>query len=158
MADPMTALRYELLADPLQRGYAGMTNAQVAASLDTVNIVTSIDLPISEVQAYLLFDGTLIALRDWLPANPTPGPLRTSVAALLEAIDSPRLNNFRLSDPARYGAVLQQVQIMVAGNLLTQQQANELIAMATLTVSRASHIGWPQGVSAADVKEARNHA
>jgi hypothetical protein len=158
MADPMTALRYELLADPLQRGYSGMTNEEVAASLDTVDIVISIDLPIFEVQAYLLFDGTLIALRDWLPANPTPGPLRTSVAALLEAIDSPRLDNFKLSDPARYQAVLQQVTIMVNGGLLTQQHADDLIGMATLTVSRASQIGWPKGVSAADVKKARKHA
>lgn len=155
MADPMTALRYELLADPLGRGYNSMSNEEVAASLDTVNIVTSVDLPISEVQAYLLFDGTMIALRDWLPANPTPGPLRTSVAALLEAIDSPRLTNFKLSSPARYQAVLQQVQIMVAGGLLTQQQANDLIGMATVTVSRASQIGWPKGVAASDVKEAR---
>ena len=153
--DAMTSLRYELLADPLQRGYASMTNDQAAASLDAVNIVTSVDLPIAEVQAYLLFDGTMIALRDWLPANPTPGPLRTSVAALLEAIDSPRLNNFKLSSPARYQAVVQQTQVMVQGGLLTQQQANDLIGMATVTVSRAAQIGWPQGVSANDVKAAR---
>lgn len=153
--DAMTSLRYELLADPLQRGYASMTHDQAAASLDAVNIVTSVDLPIAEVQAYLLFDGTLIALRDWLPANPTPGPLRTSVAALLEAIDSPRLNNFKLSTPERYQAVVQQTQVMVQGGLLTQQQANDLIGMATVTVSRAAQIGWPQGVSANDVKAAR---
>lgn len=132
-----------------------MSDDQVAASLDAVDIIGSIDLPISEVQAYLLFDGTLIALRDWLPANTTPSPLRTSVAALLEAIDSPRLDNFRLSDSSRYQAVIQQTQVMVQGGLLTSQQASDLIAMATVTVSRASQIGWPRGVSAADVKRAR---
>lgn len=155
MPDPMTSLRYELLADPLKRGYSSMSDDQVAASLDAVDIIGSIDLPISEVQAYLLFDGTLIALRDWLPANTTPSPLRTSVAALLEAIDSPRLDNFRLSDSSRYQAVIQQTQVMVQGGLLTSQQASDLIAMATVTVSRASQIGWPRGVSAADVKRAR---
>lgn len=37
----LTVLRNELLNDPLTRGYAGMTDAQAAASLNTANRTTT---------------------------------------------------------------------------------------------------------------------
>lgn len=151
----LTALRNELLTDPLGRGYAGMTDDQVAASLDTVNISVIDSIPIANVEAYLLSDGTLIRLEDYITANPTPGPLNTAVAALLRVISSQRLTVFQIETQAAYAGFNQQLQALVQANLLTAQQATDLLNMAVTMVSRAQQIGWPQGVSSSDVKAAR---
>lgn len=152
----LTDLQYELLADPLGRGYSGMTDDQAAASLDTVDISVIDSIPIANVEAYLLSDGTLIRLEDYLTANPTPGPLNTAVAALLRVISSQRLTVFQIETKEAYAGFNQQLQALVQANLLTAQQATDLLNMAVTMVSRAQQIGWPQGVSSADVKVARS--
>jgi|SRR5579859_1118143 len=151
----LTALQNELLADPLKRGYSVMTDDQVAASLDTVDITQSVDISLAAVEGYLLFDGTLIHLQDYLAANTTPSATRTAAAALLAVINSPRQVILQTSRPDVYAAVQAQMQILVADNLLTAQQSNDLLAMMSVTVSRAQQIGWPQGVASSDVKAAR---
>lgn len=151
----LAALAYELTADPLGRGYAGMTNAQVAASLDTVNIRVIDSIPIAQVESYLLGDGTLIRLEDYITANPTPGSLNTAVAALLRVISSQRLTAFEIGTEAALSGFQQQLGALVAATLLTSQQASDLLNMAITTVSRAQQIGWPQGISVSDVKAAR---
>lgn len=151
----LTALQNELLTDPLGRGYASMTDDQVAASLDTIDISVIDSIPIANVEAYLLSDGTLIRLEDYVTANPTPGPLNTAVAALLRVISSQRLTVFQIETKEAYAGFNQQLQALVQANLLTAQQATDLLNMAVTMVSRAQQIGWPQGVSSSDVKAAR---
>lgn len=151
----IAALRYELTADPLARGYAGMTDAQAAASLNTVNINVIDSIPIAQVEAFLLSDGTLIRLEDYLAANPTPSPLNVAVSALLRVISSTRLSVFQIETQAAYDGFNQQLQALVQASLITSDQATALLNMALTVVSRAQQIGWPQGISVADVHSAR---
>lgn len=151
----IAALQYELIADPLARGYASMTDAQIAASLNTVNLMNIASVPIASVEAYLLADGTLIRLENWLTANPTAGPLNTAVAALLRVIDSTRLDMFNISTPAAYQGFQQQLQALVTASLLTSQQASDLLNMTVTNVSRAQQIGWANGISITDIDAAR---
>lgn len=151
----VAALQYELTADPLGRGYASMTDAQIAASLNTINLMEIASVPIADVEAYLLSDGTLIRLESWLTANPTPGPLYTAVAALLRVIDSTRLAMFDISSPAAYQGFQQQLQALVTASLLTSQQSTDLLNMTVTNVSRAQQIGWAPGIGVSDIDSAR---
>lgn len=142
----IAALQYELTADPLGRGYASMTDDQIAASLNTANVMEIDSIPIALVESYLLSDGTLIRLENWMTANPTPGPLNTAVAALLRVISSTRLDVFEIGNQTAYQGFAAQLGALVSANLLTSQQSSDLLNMTVTNVSRAQQIGWPPGI------------
>lgn len=126
-------LRTELTTDPLARGYSGMTDAQAATSLDTVNrTVNRTSVPAPEViEAIVASEYTALS-----------ATLQNLVSLLISAgTINPQGTNTRAIFAAAFGAG-------------TQTRTN-LIALETMTVSRAAELGIGY-VAAGDVKIARS--
>lgn len=129
------ALKTELTTDPQARGYAGMTNAQAAASL--VANYRQVERPyISNVELYeAIVDSEFVALA---------GAAQTRVRDL-----------FNLDQiPVTTGTRARSLLLALFG-AATATRAN-LVALVRQDVRRCDDIGWPQGVTEHDVARARS--
>jgi hypothetical protein len=127
------ALKNELSTDPLSRGYAGMTNAQAAASLNTANrTITRKSISGAEI-----IKATLVAEYTALSAD-----LKTAYWGMVGASGGvdPSDANTRAIFGAMFGAA-------------TTTRAN-LLALQNQTVSRAAELGLGE-VTPGDVQCAK---
>lgn len=146
-------LRAELMEDPEGIGYA----ASVASGADG-DTATLINAPRASVlgSASLAKIQSLIQLQPavgeaiksvWVKAKEIAGtpehPLKDACAEAVELFVSARYDALQLQHP-RVQALL---DAYVAGGLMTQDQANEVIALGLRTISRAEQLwGAPVGV------------
>jgi len=118
----MLLLKAEITSDPLARGYAGMTDVQVAASLNTKNrtrtrtVVTIIELMQSLV--YTEYIALTAAQRQYLD--------------LLVASEVLNINTGNIKDGL--------AAIFIGG---TTTRTN-LLALVSETISRAAELGWDE--------------
>lgn len=134
-------LKAELTNDPLGRGYAGMTGTAAATSLNTTNRPA----PVQRVK--LAPSAILNAI---VPAD----------LAALTQLQTLQLSLFLAGSEvdASIGTTVRlAIQTLFAGKTTTLNQLGALVAPFDTPpqISRASEIGWPGGVSAADVNGAR---
>lgn len=140
-------LRDEVVNDPLGLGYAGMTNAQVADSLNTQNRAIQ--------RSRFVTARTL--LNELVP---------TDAAAILDALNSATASNsvvkwafsFLTSDSgidvAAPNTALMLTSLVTSG-VLTQSQSDAITALGNVTVSRSTEIGFDRVVTVEDVVRVR---
>lgn len=146
------ALRAELDADPLSRGYAGMSPAQAATSLNTADRT--------------IFRTRFVTARAMLAEL---GPdLAATIIGKLEAAGAGSLSlRLALEAVRTYGdgggldvghpytrAMLDHLASAGGGNILTADEAAAVKAMASVTLARADELGLGN-VTPGDIQQAR---
>lgn len=155
----VSVLREELLNDPLERGYASMSDAEVAESLNRLDRVVPALVPSADVHIWALYQNT-----------PEDGPFEGApLVSVLEAARMDRTNQLfglavillRAVDQKekpwdmQMPANLALMVGAVASGLLSEDQVNELKAKGFQAVSRAHELGFGH-VDHPAVAEARN--
>ena len=129
----MTTLSNELTADPLARGYAGMTVDQIAASLNTKNRGVTEALGVEDLILWGARQARLSKLTDAAAAGGavSPGERAEAIAFLqLMALGA----NFSEARPAAL------LTALVASGVLTSGDQNQLTALSTRQQSRAQEL------------------
>jgi hypothetical protein len=152
----MSKLRDELINDPLERGYANMTDAECAESLNTVNRTQYTAIGSDELLAWSgggASDATSTKSRyeriEDAAANHASLEVKGACKAAVTLIDRDNTDlNLGLTDRAA------MVDGLVAGGVLTSDEKDELVAMGTRLVSRAQELGIRK-VLKGHVKKAR---
>ncbi len=133
----------ELTTDPLARGYATMTDAQAAASLNTADrSVIRPRLANAKTVMHEIENGWLL-LDKLEAAAPSVPPVKWALKFLETDV------GIDVGSPVTQA----QLQSLVPG-VLTQAEADALKALAQVTVSRADELGLG-AVGGNDVAEAR---
>lgn len=142
----MSALRNELLNDPLKRGYADLGDVACAESLTEKNraVVGSVSRPDFVIWAAV---GPRSVIED--TALNVGSPFRASALALRDFV-SGNSDSLDLSNANVRGLLT----AWATNGLITQAQHDALITLATHTVSRAEELGITDA-SANAVMEAR---
>lgn len=129
---------YSTLATELQQPqYSGMTDAEIAATLNTPGEATRRRVPIAELQARAMESGVYTALRVVVGNTQAPAELRAVAQTVLD------LSNARFDDVDLDNASAQQMfgALQQAG-IITPDQAAAIDALATVPgVSRATVLG-----------------
>ena len=130
-------LRGEVLSDPLARGYASMTDEQVAASLNTKDrqVVQPTLVTAKELMARMdpsVAAGILQKLESEAANNPVVKWIMSFITGGGEGIDLGHVNTRA------------QIDALVAAGVLTATEGASLKALAERTVSRAEELGLPE--------------
>ena len=130
-------LRDEVLGDPLARGYAGMTDEQVAASLNTKDrqVVLPTLVTAKELMARMdpsVAAGILQKLEGESATNPVVKWIMSFITGGGEGIDLGHVNTRA------------QIDALVSAGVLTATEGASLQALAERTVSRAEELGLPE--------------
>lgn len=144
-------LATEITTDPTGRGYAGMSDAEIAASMSAATFRVRQRVPIERLQAVAMESGVYTALRVAVATPDTPAQLVALCQTTLDLANA-RFADVDLDNPAAiqmFGA-LQQYRI------ITPEQAAAIDALATVrTISRAEQIGIGAVVTVDDIERSR---
>jgi hypothetical protein len=144
MAD-YSKLREELTNDPLERGYSGMSDAEAAADLNTKYRTRIRHISSAELLTWAgggANDTTGVRSRyERIEANgdeseQSSRAVRGACKAAVKMVE--RSDTYLDFDNAAHAAM---VDGLVAGNVLTSDEKDELIAMGTESISRAAELG-----------------
>lgn len=142
----------EILAAELQQPqYAGMTDVEIAAALNTPSASTRRRVPIAELQARAMESGVYTTLRVVVGNAQAPAELRAVAQTVLD------LANARFADVDMDNAsAVQMFGVLQQAGVITVQQARAIDALATVPgVSRAAALGLGV-VAEADIGAARD--
>ena len=155
-------LRVEIDTDPLGRGYAAMTDTQIASrvlvsGINTVNIESSQAIPIDEFENAIRFAGKLEVFQSRArPLKPIDmGPpvveehYNPAMFELMSAFEG-RLTDVNLRDA--YWTLL--IDTAVAEGALGSGAAEQIKALSDVFISRATQLEFPT-VTTDDVSNAR---
>ena len=125
------------MSDPLSRGYVGMTDEQVAASLNNPDRT--------------VIEQTMVTAKD-LMARMDPGAAATILQKLESAAASDAVVKWIMSFITGGGEGIDlghantraQIDALVAAGVLTATEGASLKALAQRTVSRAEELGLPE--------------
>ncbi len=128
----------EIRDDPENVGYANMTDAEVAASLNAETKSKLRPLSSAELLAWSGQAGRLGKIEAAQTCNDTPPTVRTiaKVTYLMIQRSDTRLD---LNLPDRNA----MFDALVQADVLTANEKAELVAMATVSISRAEEVGLP---------------
>jgi len=152
MAFNYAALKTEITTDPLGRGYATMTNVEVAASLNAVDRPGPV--PAKDVVKALQIAGKWAEIERVANGLGTAAPDATIKAALTITSAVRTFEDFDLSDATVAATVNAALDALVAVTLISSADKAIVLALQNNRQSRAQELGlW--AVTAADVKSAR---
>ena len=136
---PQDILRSELTADPLGRGYATMSDDEVAASLNGATIAVWEPVPVEQVKAWAVRQMTpggqflLKALKVAAAGDSAAAGLADTI---LEGVGM-NMPGWRMDDDQNIGLMMAAVQ----AGFLTEAQITGLRALGQKTISRAAQLG-----------------
>ena len=136
-------IREEIELDPENIGYAGKTNTEIAALLNAKTRSRIDPIPVSESLAFLMRHDLLKKI----DATPIDSPIYSIVRGILVSF---QMGSVQLDRPE----VSVALDHLVAAEFITQQQKEELLAIATVKISRAEELGLGE-VWTAHIAEAR---
>lgn len=142
------ALKTELAAGHPVTGPYSADHAQAAAQLNAKNRAVLWPLPMRSVLRWAARHDGVFALEQ-AASSGAPGKRKLAKAAL-EMIRSPHVTELDLTDAEISG----MLAALVAEGVFTAAQRDDLVALATVTISRAEELGLGT-VNAQHVKEAR---
>lgn len=148
----MTVLSDELTNDPLSRGYFGMTDAQVVASINAKTRPGPI--PADDVKRYLLMQGKWGAIVDDADKSTVEAD-RQSCLVLVQALTL--FDEFDLQDAAKKTAVqaaLDALKTTGGTGHITDAEATTIMGLENNRQSRAQELGLG-GVTAGQIAKAR---
>lgn len=150
MSIDITALAAELANDPLDVGYSGMTDAQCAIALNTVDRNVVVQRDSRKLLQWLAGSGRYQRIED-AAANPVKSDaIRSICKAALRMVerDGTLLD---LSNAEQEG----MIDALVADGTLTATDKSDLVTMATTQMSRSEELGLGGAVKPGNVAEAR---
>lgn len=156
MTELYDILRSELTADPLGRGYAGMSDADAASSLNVANRTLRRLVPTWEVKQHAIENGYWAAVKITAEGGAgIPIEVRGLAISARDWIDDAagKIQTLDMDRPS----TLAMIAGMVASTLMTQGNADSLSALANQSISRATEIGWPP-VTEHDIAAARSNS
>ena len=140
--------------------YAGMTDAQIAAAITTVNVTVYSSVPTSQWEGYLLSHGFLVAMAAYAATPPTGAGTLAIVAikTIMLLISSPAVSGIDLSDATTFSEVQVMLSALVAegtagrlasvaGVAFAATDVTAMMAMGTTTVSIAQQLGFNPAVN-----------
>ena len=127
-------LRDEITNDPLGRGYAQMTNAEVEVSLNAKDRTKIGGVMRNKFAIWAASTGVRAKIED--ASTNMLDPLRSSALALLDFLRGGVSDNLDLSDAAN----MAMLDAWVAAGKVTAQQKADLVALATIECSRAEEL------------------
>lgn len=145
-------LNSEITTDPTGVGYAGMTDAEIAASLSATTICVRQRVVVSSLVEKARELQITLALRTVALDDTKPVELRAICQEILSLMDGDLTATIDLDHPTAqtmFGALLQY-------GIMTAEQAEAIDALATARViSRAEQIGLGAVVSVEDIDRSR---
>ena len=145
----MAALSDELANDPLTRGYAGMTDAAAAASLNVINRPAPV--PAKDVRRYLLLVGKWPMIID----TAKNGATASARATCVNIIDSlANFDDFNLEDSAVLTVVTAGLSALVTASLIDEAHKTLILAMGDDMQSRAQEIKVPYPATELHIRRA----
>lgn len=128
-----------ILSDELSKPeYQGLTDQQAADAVNAKTEIVSQLVPIWQVKEHAILNGYWPLVKaGQLDANATKAGLCVSV---IDWIDDPKMQNIDMSK----AEVLGMIGGLVSFSLMTQSQADALIAMGSKVVSWTSTVGLPE--------------
>jgi len=143
-------LTEELSTDPLERGYAEMTDVEVATSLNTADVTVRQLVPLWRVKKTAIEEGCWLPIQAAAASHETPAVQGAAMIAI-DYINDQRFENLDMDLPSTQ----QMLGALVAGGVISAEQSATLDALADSTTSRASQLGIGR-VGAGHVESARS--
>lgn len=135
-------MNYQMLAEELAKDeYKALSDQEAADALNAKVIPVVRNIPTVEVATWAAENGLMAALWAAERSPDTPAALYGAIKTLLTVLE--RLDEWRIldenSNPTQ--AATQMMGGLMQAGIMTQEQADELLAMATTTISRAQQLG-----------------
>lgn len=147
----MTILSDEIANDPLTLGYASMTDAEVAASLN--GITRPAPVPAKDVRRYLLLQGKWPMIVD-TAANGSTAETRATCINIIDSLQN--FEDFDLQDASVLTVVTAGLAALETASLITTAEKTAILAMGANRQSRARELGMKIDPNVGDVIAARN--
>lgn len=128
-------LKTEINEDPLVRGYSGMSNQEIANSLNEENIPVQGSVPISKLIKASAKNDLIYKLKQG--AESGDKDKRRLCDAALTIFTSPHISVLDVTDPEVDG----MLAALVFLSIVTQEEVNEIKSYGVVNVSRASQLG-----------------
>lgn len=146
-----TLLATEITTDPARVGYAGMTDAEIAASLSAATIRIRQPVPMSVLRDNALRIGVFSAIIAAQRNPDLPGEL-WAICETVMRLPSIGVENVNMDEPAS----IQMFGALTQARIITPEQAAAIDALATArVVSRAEQIGLGGIVTVEDIERSR---
>jgi hypothetical protein len=126
----------------LKAEIASMTDDQIATALEAP-LVVAIDVPVGTVEGYLRSRMLMGRIQAFVASPPqgTPAGLAEGLGELLGMLTSPHVQNVMMTDPIVSTDVQQILAGAVAVSLITAAHQTDLLAMGSVTITRAVQLG-----------------
>ena len=145
-----TRLRDELLNDPLGRGYASMDEVEVIHSLIEVDRDVLISIRSDDLLAWSAMSGRFMKIKRAMEDETKTDELRSIAWAAMKMIERDGTDlDLNLSDRAS------MLDTLVAAEILSESDKNDLYTTATQTVSRAHELNIRLPLQRDDIIKAR---
>ena len=144
-----TALKTEVMTDPLGRGYASMTDAQVATDMNTAYIPVPVPVPISQVA---IWAAPSIRAALQASANNNSSPVQSICLTILDWLSG------LTGPPLDLTATANQTMLaaLVVAGVVQQSDATALTVLATTMTTRALSLpDWGIPVQGPDITAVR---
>lgn len=148
----LAVLKTELTTDPLTRGYAAMSDGLAAARLNLRDRPVSSTIPTTTIHQWFIFNGRWSAVEALAVNQNATQPQQEAAKAMIEVCHY--VDTLDLSKSLVSGGMGQILTLLQQGSVITNTQRNQVIALASATVSRADELGLPT-VAHLDVADAR---
>lgn len=139
----VAAVRTELQSDPVARGYAGKTAAEIVDLLNAPMAVAAPeayqDVPVSSVEGYMRLRTHIVRLTRWVEAEEV-SDLRDFAEELLGMIAAGKVGVFQTSDPTKRAAILGAFAGLAAAGAggFSAQSVADLTAMTVAPAAPAT--------------------
>ena len=139
----------EISDDPSNRGYAGMSDAEVAVSLNTADRIIQRPVPIKQILRWSAAVDGIYRLRE--ASSTGPKDKRRLADAALQLLNHPHIDELDVTDPEIAG----MLEALVSFGVFTAAERDALIDRGKVTISRAEELGLGQ-VKVGYVQRARS--
>ena len=135
-------MNYDALKEELAKEeYKDLSDQAAADALNKPTITTTRNIPTVEIATWAAENGVMAGLWAAERMPETPAALYGAIKTLLTVLE--RLDEWRILGDSGHltPAASQMTGALIQAGIMTQEQANELAAMSTTTISRAEQLG-----------------
>ena len=129
-------LREAIDADPLGLGWPTMTDEEVAQSMNLAETTQSRLVPLWKVQKHAIENNYWLAIETAAASHTNPG-VQMAAKIAQHYLGNPRFEHLDMSLPT----TATMLELLVTGEVITTDQRDALLAMATITVPYLSTLG-----------------
>lgn len=144
-----------LKAEIAKPAYAGMTDAQIAAAMNTMTVASEAAVSGGDVGKLWARRGVLGAARERANRGAlTPGQRATAWNAI-EMVDRDGFSGLDPKNPVQRAALVSFLDGLVAETIMNAGDKAATLALLMRSQTIAQSLGWPQGLGVTDLVAAR---